>query len=182
MVTNGFKTLIHLLTVIGINLLGSIGYCQVVTLQANDFSKCFGGTTVANNPGGGIIITRTMAGVDAGCEAHPYGGNIPLDSLHSQIILTSDQCINNSYYVVTITFRNTAGAWAEADWIPDNGQCFTGLQVLPDVRRFAMDNNINGMTHYFIKIRVQPVQFSGPQPAVVFRQLAILPVSNDRAR
>jgi len=177
MVTNCLKMISCLLTVTGMNLLGNAGYCQTDTLRARDFSICFGGTTVANNSGGGVILTRTSSGVDAGCEFHLNGGNIPLDSLHSRIELQPERSINNGYYVVTITFRNNAGRWDEKDWIPDTEQRDTRVQVLADVRKFASANGIIGMTEYFIKIRVQPWKFEGGRPAFVFRRLSVMPVS-----
>lgn len=177
MVKNCFKTLICLLTVSGISLLGTAGYCQTDTLRAKDFSVCFGDTTVVNNSMVGVILTRTKSGEDAGCEFHPNGGNIPLDAEHSRIELKPEESINNGYYVVTITFKNEDGRWNEKDWIRDTGRRDTTLQVLPDVREFASDNGIRGMTEYFIKIRVQPWRFEGPQkPAFVFSRLSILPV------
>jgi len=175
MVTN-FKMIVCLLTVTGMNLLSTTGYCQTGRLRANDFSGCFGGTTVVNRTRGGVILTRTQSGVDAGCEFHPNGGNILLDARHSRIELKPDSSINNGYYVVTIVFRNDNGGWAEKDWIKDAGQKSTNLRVLPDVRRFASDNAIRDMTEYFIKIRVQPWKFTGGNPAFVFSRLSIKPV------
>lgn len=177
MITINFKTIIYLATFIGMNLLGTTGYCQPDTLRAEELSVCFGGTTVENNSSGGVILTRTQSRQDAGCEFHRNGGNIPLNAEHSRIELEPEQSINNGYYVVTITFENDAGEWDEKDWIRDTGRRDTTLQVLPDVREFASDNGIRGMTEYFIKIRVQPWRFEGPpKPAFVFSRLSILPV------
>ena len=177
MKTNNFKTVLYLLIIITINQLGTASYCQADTLYADEFSSCFGGTTVTNNTQGGVIMERTQSGEDAGCEFHPKGGNIPLDEKHSRIELKPERSINNGYYVVTITFRNEDGKWAETDWIKDNGQRSTEVHILPDVRKLANDNKIKGMTEYFIKIRVQPWKFEGlEKPAFVFSQLLILPV------
>lgn len=179
METDNFKTVLYLLIIIAINQLGTASYCQADTLHADEFSSCFGGTTVKNNTQGdiGVIMERTQSGEDAGCEFHPKGGNIPLDNKHSRIELKPERSINDGYYVVTITFKNEDGKWAETDWIKDNGQRSTEVHILPDVRKLANDNKIKGMTEYFIKIRVQPWKFEGlEKPAFVFSQLLILPV------
>ena len=176
MITNYFKTIICLLTIMGTHLLGATSYCQTDTLRVKDFSVCFGGTTVTSNSKGGIILTRTNSGVDAGCEFHINGGNIPLDAEHGRIELKPEESINNGYYVVTITFKNEDGKWDEKDWIRDTGRRNTNLQVLPDVRKFAIDNGINGMTEYFINIRIQPWKFVGKKPAFVFSKLSVMPV------
>lgn len=155
----------------------SSGGKRAETLRAEEFSACFGGTTVEQISSGGVILTRTESGKAGGCEFHKNGGNIPLDAEHSRIELQPVRAINSGYYVVSITFKNEAGGrWAEKDWLRDTGRQDTSLQVLPDVREFASVNGITGMTEYFIKLRIQPWKFDGPDPAFVFSRLSILPV------
>lgn len=174
MLISYFKTIICLLAVTGLSLFGTTGYGQTDTLRANEFSGCFGSTTVADNLGGGVILTRTISGIDAGCEFHPNGGDIPLDTKHSRIEIQPERSINNGHYVVTITFRDSTGRWDESIWIRDTRAI--RLWILPDVRQFARANRIEGMTEYFIKIRIQPQSFEGGNPAFIFRRLSIMPV------
>jgi hypothetical protein len=176
MANSCIKYLISLIAVSGIYWPGAICYCQSDALRAKDFTVCFGDTTVVNNSAG-VTLTRTKSGEDAGCEFHPNGGNISLDADHSRIELKPKESVNSGYYVVTITYKNEYGKWNEKDWIRDTGQRDTNLQVLSDVRKFASDNGIRGMTEYFIKVRVQPWKFEGlKKPAFIFSRLSIKPV------
>ncbi len=157
------------------------GQCQnKIKPKSNDFI-CFpeNAATKVTLDQEGITFTRLVSGTDAGCEYHPEGEDIPLDTAHGRIELQPVRSINRGYYVVTITFRGKNNRWADKDWIPDiNEQRSTKLRVLNNVLQFAKEKGITEMDRYFLKIRVQPHWFKNKDkpPSFVFSRISIGPV------
>lgn len=144
---------------------------------AASFQRCFGGTFATGQPLGRVTLTRSLAGVDAGCD---FESTFPLEASRGRVSILPDGPVNGGYYTVTVLFFAPDERFiGERVWVEETSS--SDIVVLPDVRRLARSEGMNDAARYLLRFRIQPFRFSGDRPAFTFRDVLVEPVSDEPA-
>jgi len=172
--------LLHLMC--GLCLTAASSRAQIIDNldTAANFSGGFNGTAATANGNGTVTLSRTQSGIDAGVDWRPAGGDGFLSlTTERYLTLTPTGPVNGGTYNVNLLFWEINPSdpevpvfVTERNWLPQTGT--TAGQYL-DVAQFAADEGITDADLYFVRFRIDPYTYTGPDPGMTFTRISAIP-------